>query len=51
MLGGAGFFLDSGWVDAKGMFLGTVGAGPVYRLLGKKHLGTTEFLPNGESTN
>jgi hypothetical protein len=34
-----------GWVDAKGMFLAAVGAGPVYRLLGKKDLGTTEFPP------
>ena len=33
------------WVDAKGMFLAGVGAGPVYRLLGKKGLGTTEFPP------
>jgi hypothetical protein len=33
------------WVDAKGMFLGGVYAGPVYRLLGKKELGTTEFPP------
>jgi hypothetical protein len=32
-----------GWVDPKGMFLAAVGAGPVYRLLGKKDLGTTEF--------
>jgi len=32
-----------GWVDAKGMFLAGVGAGPVYRLLGKKDLGTGEF--------
>ncbi len=32
-----------GWVDAKGMFLAAVGAGPVYRLLGKKDLGTAEF--------
>jgi hypothetical protein len=32
-----------GWVDAKGMFLAGVGAGPVYKLLGKKDLGTTEF--------
>src|SRR5258708_4247287 len=31
------------WVDAKGMFLAGVGAGPVYRLLGKKDLGTAEF--------
>ena len=32
-----------GWVDAKGMFLAAAGAGPVYRLLGKKDLGTSEF--------
>ena len=34
-----------GWVDAKGVFLSAVGAGPVYRLLGKKDMGTTEFPP------
>jgi hypothetical protein len=34
-----------GWVDAKGMFLAAAGAGPVYRLLGKKDLGTAEFPP------
>lgn len=33
------------WVDAKGTFLAGVGAGPVYRLLGKKDLGTTIFPP------
>jgi hypothetical protein len=32
-----------GWVDAKGMFLAGVGAGPVYKLLGKRGLGTSEF--------
>ncbi|PYY14607.1 MAG: acetylxylan esterase [Acidobacteria bacterium] len=37
--------VEGGWVDAKGMFLGGVGAGPVYRLLGKKGLGTSEFPP------
>jgi hypothetical protein len=37
--------IEGGWVDAKGMFLGAVGAGSVYRLLGKKDLGTTEFPP------
>jgi hypothetical protein len=34
-----------GWVDAKGMFMAAAGAGPVYKLLGKKDLGTTEFPP------
>ena len=34
-----------GWVDAKGMFLAEVHAGPVYELLGKKGLGTTEMPP------
>jgi len=34
-----------GWVDAKGMFLAAAGAGPVYRLLGKKDMGTTVFPP------
>ena len=37
------------WVDAKGMFLAAAGAGPVYRLLGKKDMGTTEF-PSIETT-
>ncbi len=35
--------VEGGWVDARGMFLGAVGAGSVYRLLGRKDLGTTEF--------
>ena len=34
-----------GWVDAKGMFMAAVAAGPVYQLLGKKDLGTTVFPP------
>jgi len=34
-----------GWVDAKGMFLAGAHAGPVYKLLGKKDLGTLEFPP------
>ncbi|HWE85770.1 MAG TPA: hypothetical protein VG267_12560 [Terracidiphilus sp.] len=34
-----------GWVDAKGMFLAAAGAGPVYRLLGRKDMGTTTFPP------
>jgi hypothetical protein len=33
------------WADARGMFLAEVAAGPVYRLLGVKDLGTTEFPP------
>jgi GH35 family endo-1,4-beta-xylanase len=35
--------VEGTWVDAKGMFLGAVGAGPVYKLLGKKDLGTKEM--------
>jgi hypothetical protein len=37
--------VEGGWIDGKGMFLGAVGAGPVYKLLGKKDLGTGEFPP------
>ena len=37
--------VEGNWVDAKGMFLGGAYAGPVYKLLGKKDLGTTEFPP------
>src|SRR5579872_1494365 len=40
---GAGATQGDGWVDARGMFMATVAAGPVYRLLGKKGLGTAEF--------
>jgi hypothetical protein len=39
----AGATNGDGWVDAKGTFLAGVGAGPVYKLLGKRDLGTTEF--------
>lgn len=39
----AGATQGDGWVDAKGMFLAAAGAGPVYRLLGKKDMGTAEF--------
>src|SRR5215472_13667788 len=39
--------VEGGWVDARGMFLGALGAGPVYKLLGKKDLGTTQFPPIG----
>jgi hypothetical protein len=41
----AGATKGDGWVDAKGMFLAGVGAGPVYKLLGKRDLGTAEFPP------
>ncbi len=37
--------VEGRWIDAKGMFLGALHAGPVYRLLGKKDLGTTEMPP------
>ncbi len=37
--------VEGQWVDAKGMFLAGVHAGPVYQLLGKKGLGTAEFPP------
>jgi hypothetical protein len=37
--------VEGGWIDGKGMFLGEVGAGLVYKLLGKKDLGTTEMPP------
>ncbi|HUH64301.1 MAG TPA: hypothetical protein VLZ50_14940, partial [Terracidiphilus sp.] len=40
-----GVFDNDAWVDAKGMFLAAVGAGPVYKLLGKKDLGTVVFPP------
>jgi hypothetical protein len=41
----AGATEGDGWVDAKGMFLAGAGAGPVYKLLGKKDMGTSEFPP------
>ena len=34
-----------GWVDPKGMFLAAAGAGPVYKLLGRRDMGTIEFPP------
>jgi hypothetical protein len=37
--------MEGRWVDAKGMFLGAVHAGPVYKLLGKTDLGVTGFPP------
>src|SRR6185369_2219418 len=41
----AGATEGDGWVDAKGSFLAAAGAGPVYRRLGKKEMGTTDFPP------
>jgi hypothetical protein len=32
-----------GWADARGMFMAAVAAGPVYKLLGKKELSSSEF--------
>lgn len=37
--------VEGQWIDAKGMFLAGVHAGPVYELLGKKGLGITEYPP------
>jgi hypothetical protein len=33
------------WVDQRGSFMAAVAAGPVFRLLGKKDLGISEFPP------
>ena len=44
---GAGATQGDGWVDAKGMFMATVHASPVYKLLGKSGLSTSEFPPIG----
>jgi hypothetical protein len=41
--------VEGGWVDDKGQFMAEVAAGPVYELLGKKGLGTTEMPPMGTS--
>jgi hypothetical protein len=40
-----GIETGDGWVDPRGMFQAAVAAGPVYRLLGKKDLGATDFPP------
>lgn len=37
--------VEGNWVDGKGMFLGGMYAAPVYKLLGKKDLGTSEQPP------
>lgn len=41
----AGSTNGDAWVDAKGSFLAAAAASPVYELLGKKGLGTTNFPP------
>jgi hypothetical protein len=41
--------VEGGWVDDKGQFMAEVAAGPVYKLLGKKGLGTTDMPPIGTS--
>ena len=38
-----------GWVDAKGMFMAEVAAGPVYKLLGAADLGSTAMPPVGKA--
>jgi len=40
--------VEGNWVDGRGMFLAGVKAGPVYKLLGKKDLGTSE-MPKQEA--
>ena len=42
---GGGTTKGDGWADTQGSFLAEVAAGPVYKLLGKKDLGTTAFPP------
>jgi hypothetical protein len=37
--------VEGQWIDQRGMFMAAAAAGPVYRLLGKKDLGTTEIPP------
>lgn len=42
---GEGPGAEGKWVDQRGSFMAAVAAGPVFRLLGKKDLGTSEFPP------
>jgi hypothetical protein len=39
--------VEGGWMDDKGQFMAAVAAGPVYRLLGAKDLGTDRMPPIG----
>ena len=41
----AGSTNGDAWADAKGSFMAAAAAGPVYTLLGKRDLGTTNFPP------
>jgi hypothetical protein len=41
--GAYGMPAEGQWVDQRGSFMAAVAAGPVYRLLGKKDLGTSQF--------
>jgi len=35
--------VEGNWIDAKGMFLAGVNAGPLYKMFAKKNLDTVEF--------
>ena len=37
--------VEGGWIDSRGMFLAAVAAGPVYRLLGRSGLQSSEYPP------
>jgi hypothetical protein len=37
--------VEGGWIDARGMFLAAVAAGPVYRLLGAGDVGGSDYPP------
>jgi hypothetical protein len=41
--------VEGHWIDAKGMFVAAVHAGPVYKLFGKKDMGITE-MPQQETS-
>jgi hypothetical protein len=44
-ISGGSLAAGDGWVDAEGMFMSAAAAGPVYKLLGTKDMGTTTFPP------
>lgn len=46
-LSGSTLKAGDGWVDTKGTFMAGAAAAPVFRLLGAKDMGTTEFPPVG----